>query len=73
MECLRTVSAVLRSKGRAVQAPKKQASLRRPVRWRHIPKREGLAQVQSIKGGKGLALDAGTVVRALFITIDKKV
>lgn len=25
------------------------------------------------KGGKGLALEAGTVVRALFITIDNKV
>lgn len=33
----------------------------------------GRGQPSFPKGGKGLALEAGTVVRALFITIDSKV
>lgn len=32
----------------------------------------GRCQPPFPKGGKGLALEAGTVVRALFITIDSK-
>lgn len=35
--------------------------------------RAAQGRVQVASGGRGLALDAGTVVRALFITIDKKV
>lgn len=66
----------------------KAVSLATPVPWRwmeegHAVRSVGLracrirdpetGQPPFPKGGKGLALEAGTVVRALFITIDNKV
>ena len=57
-----------RAKWPAVAPAMRSAGLRA---WRI--RDPGRGQPPFPKGGKGLALEAGTVVRALFITIDSKV
>lgn len=63
-------SAVLpaRSAKWTAAAPAMRSGGRRVSRIRD----PGRGQPPFPKGGKGLALEAGTVVRALFITIDSK-